>query len=69
MSIIKNNNNDKQKVAFVIDFVSRSGGIEYTRQKMIEYRNEAIEILNSITDANEKIHLQNLVDYVVERKN
>ena len=36
--IVKNNNNDKRKVKFVIDNVKQLGGIEYAQAKMIEYR-------------------------------
>jgi octaprenyl-diphosphate synthase len=69
MGIIKNNNNDKKKVAYVLDFVRNSGGIDYARQKMIQYQTEAIHILNSLNKPNEMIHLKGLVDFVVERKN
>jgi len=69
MSIIKNNNNDKKKVAYVIDFVKAGGGIEYATQKMLEYSQEAADILKGLSNPTESIHLQNLIDYVVQRKN
>ncbi len=68
MSIIKNNNNDKKKVAYVLDFVKHMGGISYATQKMIDYQNDALKILESFTKPNESIHLKNLVEYVVGRK-
>ena len=43
--IIKNENKDPQKVKFVIDAVTASGGIKYATEKMNEYRDEALEIL------------------------
>jgi len=68
MSIIKNNNNDKKKVAYVIDFVKAAGGIEYATQKMYEYSQEAADILISLSKPEESVYLQNLIDYVVQRK-
>lgn len=68
MNIIKNNNNDKKKVAYVIDFVKAAGGIEYATQKMHDYSKEASDILLGLSKPAESIHLQNLIDYVVQRK-
>jgi octaprenyl-diphosphate synthase len=45
--IVKNNNNDKRKVKFVIDHVKQLGGIEYAHAKMIEYRDKALVVLHS----------------------
>ena len=69
MSIIKHNNNDKKKVAYVLDFVKNSGGIEYATQKMLQYQKESSDILASLSKPEGSSYLQNLVDYVVERKN
>ncbi len=68
MSIIKNNNNDKKKVAYVLDFVKNSGGISYANQKMLAYQNEALELLASLAKPEETIPLKNLIEYVVGRK-
>jgi len=69
INIIRNNNNDKKKVAYVIDFVRNNKGIEYATQKMLEYQKESSAILTSLSKPNESVYLQGLVDYVVERKN
>jgi len=69
MSIIKNNNNDKKKVEYVLDFVKRSGGIEYATQKMLQYQEESSVILTTLNKPEESRYLQGLVDFVVERKN
>jgi octaprenyl-diphosphate synthase len=42
INIIKNENTDPKKIQEVTEFVINSPGIEYTRQKMYDYRNEAI---------------------------
>lgn len=69
MRIIKNNNNEKKKVDFVLDFVNNSGGIEYATEKMKHFQKEAIEILKTLPPSEASQNLQNLVDFVVDRKN
>lgn len=66
--IVKNNNNDKAKVKFVIDNVVQYGGIDYAEQKMIEYRDNAITILNSFPPSPAREALEELVRYTTDRK-
>lgn len=68
INIVKNNNNDPQKVAEVIDFVIKSGGIQYAEQKMNEYKNNAINMLSKFPDSPSKASLIGLVKYTTERK-
>ncbi len=67
VNIVKNHNNNPEKVRYVIDRVNHSGGIGYARQKMSEYHNEAIEILSAFPDSPSKNSLKQLVDYTIER--
>jgi octaprenyl-diphosphate synthase len=69
INIVKNNNNDPKKVAEVIDFVIRSGGIQYAEGKMKEYKDKALQLLNEFKDSDAKISLGELVKYTTERKN
>ncbi len=66
--IVKNNNNDKEKVKFVIDNVKAYGGIEYANQKMIEYRDNALLILNSFPPSPAREALEELVRYTTDRQ-
>ena len=66
--IVKNNNNDKQKVKFVIDTVVATGGIEYANKKMMEYRDEALAILNEFENSEVRSALEQLVRYTTDRK-
>ena len=66
--IVKNNNKDKKKIQFVLDTVQNIGGIEYAHQKMIAYRDEALEILNSFEDSEVKKALEQLVRFTTDRK-
>lgn len=65
--IVKNNNNDKQKVKFVIDAVKSNGGIEYAEAKMIEYRDNALAILNSFPATPAREAMEELVRYTTDR--
>jgi octaprenyl-diphosphate synthase len=66
--IVKNNNNDKTKVKFVIDHVVEYGGIEYATQKMIEYRDQSLQILYSFPLSPTRDALEELVRYTTDRK-
>jgi octaprenyl-diphosphate synthase len=67
INIVKNHNTDKDMVAEVIDLVKKSGGIEYTRNKMFEYRDEAMAILHSFPDNDIRSGLETLVRYTTDR--
>lgn len=66
--IVKNNNTDKQKVKWVIDKVTSTGGIKYAEKKMIEYRDEAIAIIDTYPNSDVGNALKDLVRYTTDRK-
>jgi octaprenyl-diphosphate synthase len=68
VNIVKNHNNNPDKVKYVIDKVNQSGGIEYTKEKMKFYHQEALNILHEFPDSESRTALQQLVDYTIERK-
>ena len=68
INIIKNHNTNKKKVDEVISFVQSSGGIEYAKEAMYDYRNRAFEILHTFPDSPSKTSLEELVKFVTERK-
>ncbi|OMP77218.1 MULTISPECIES: polyprenyl synthetase family protein [unclassified Chitinophaga] len=67
INIVKNHNTDKARVEEVITLVKASGGIEYTQQKMFEYRDEAMAILHSFPDSNIRQGLESMVRYTTDR--
>jgi octaprenyl-diphosphate synthase len=67
INIVKNHNTDKDRVAEVIDLVKKSGGIEYTRDKMFQYRDEAMAVLHSLPDNDIRAGLETLVRYTTDR--
>jgi octaprenyl-diphosphate synthase len=66
--ILKNENRRKEKVAFVIEAVKKSGGIAYSQQKMETYRDQALQILYEFPDNEVRQTLEALVRYTTDRK-
>jgi octaprenyl-diphosphate synthase len=66
--IIKNENKNKERVTQAVEIVQRTGGIEYTYQKMIKYRDEALNILNEFDNVPVKKALEELVRFTTDRK-
>lgn len=67
-NIVKRDSKNNKKVQEVIDYVVKSGGIEYATQKMHEYQQDALAILKEFPDNEAREKLQGLVDYVITRK-
>lgn len=67
INLIKNESEKPKKVAEVIDFVKKSGGIEYTMEVMQQYYREAEDILVHFPASVYKTSLQDLVKYTIER--
>lgn len=65
--IIKNENTQKDKVKFVIDSVITTGGIAYATQKMVAFRDEALEILHQFPVSPFRDALEELVRYTTDR--
>ena len=65
---IKKHNRDKKRVKEVINFVKKSGGIEYTISKMNDYKKKAVTILENYPESAYKNSLLTMIDYVVARK-
>ncbi len=68
INIVKNHNNDPEKVSTVISKVNQSGGIDYAKQKMVFYHDKAMQILDEFPDSESKTALKQLVDFTIERK-
>ncbi len=68
INIIKNHNNDFQKVKEVIAFVNKSSGIEYAKTKMTEYKQDALKILDTLPVSDSRDSMVELVNFTTERK-
>jgi len=65
--IIKNENTQKDKVAFVLEEVTKWGGIAYATNKMFEFRDEALSILHEFEESDTRNALEELVRYTTDR--
>ena len=65
---IKNHNKDKKRVKEVIAFVKNNNGLAYAEQKMLQFQQEALQLLVHYPDSPFKKALVLMVNYVIERK-
>jgi len=65
---IKRNNNNAQKVQEIISLVKSTGGLEYSEQKMNDYKVKALNILEKYPNNEAKESLKILVEYATTRK-
>jgi len=66
--IVKNNNQDKEKVKWVIDNVTAIGGIAYATEKMNTYKKDALDILHQFPESPVRQGLEDMVLFVTDRK-
>jgi octaprenyl-diphosphate synthase len=66
--ILKNENKNPKQVKQIIETVRKEGGIKYAEQKMMAYRDEALELLNSFPESAVRNALEELVRYTTDRK-
>jgi octaprenyl-diphosphate synthase len=69
INIVKRHNTDANKVAWLINRVKESGGLEFTQEKMQEYKNKALDLLNDFPNNKAKESLVSLIEYIISRNN
>ena len=65
---VKNHNTNSDRVSKVLEIVKKSGGINYTVEKMKTYQEEALRLLKTFDDNESRKSLELLVNFVIERK-
>ena len=68
INTIKNDNTDLEKVGQVMELVRAKGGIDYAAQKMREYQQQALQLLDAHPDNEARSSLRALVNFVIERE-
>jgi len=68
INIIKNHNEDPQKVQRAIELVIAGKGIEYAHERMMELKDKALKLLEPIEDSAAKAALIGLVEYTTQRE-
>jgi octaprenyl-diphosphate synthase len=65
---VKRHNEKPEKVAEVIDFVRKSGGLNYAQEVMLRYRADAVELLRGFPDSEVRNSMEQLIYFVTDRK-
>ncbi len=68
LKIFRTKNKKSAQINEVIDFVKETGGLDYAVRKMNQFKEEALEILQSFPSSDYRNSLELMVDYVTERK-
>jgi octaprenyl-diphosphate synthase len=67
INLVKNESHIQSKVNEVIDFVKKSEGLEFTKQKMNDYHRAALDLISQCPRNESSQKLGALVDYVIAR--
>lgn len=68
VNLVKNHNEERDKVKEVIAFVKDSGGMQYATKKMYEFQEEAFSILRTLPENSFRTGLEQLVNFTTQRK-
>ncbi len=68
INLVKNHKEDPKKIQEVVDFVLASGGLDYAREVMLKYKDEALALLHSFPESESRDALESLVTFTVNRK-
>ncbi|MCX2478927.1 polyprenyl synthetase family protein [Pedobacter sp. MC2016-15] len=68
INLVKNHNDEPVKIQQIIDFVNQNEGVHYAEQKMLQYQQEAFDILYTFPESDARTGLEQLVRYTTERK-
>jgi octaprenyl-diphosphate synthase len=67
INLVKNHNDDPEKINRIISFVKQAGGLQYAESQMKKYQEEAFEILNTFPEGDARKGLEQLVRFTTER--
>jgi octaprenyl-diphosphate synthase len=67
LTILKKHNENKKKVKRAIEIVVAAGGVAYAHEKMMQLKNEALELISEVPDSQAKNALIGLVEYTTLR--
>jgi len=67
INIVKNHNKDKDRIEEVIKLIYEHGGVAYAQEKMKAYKEEALEILETLPDNPARKSIKALISFTIER--
>ncbi|MCB0479450.1 MAG: polyprenyl synthetase family protein [Crocinitomicaceae bacterium] len=68
INIIKNHNENPKKVKEVVKMVIEAGGVKYAHERMMEIKDQALELIKDVPDSEAKRSLIGLVEYTTKRE-
>src|SRR5205814_6085978 len=68
INIVKNENQNTEKVRWVIDTVRNNGGMKYAAGRMAEYRDEALKLLHQFPESESRKSVEQLIEFTIQRK-
>ncbi len=68
-NIVRNESEKPKKVREVIEYVKKSGGIEYAKQAMDRYFQQSMQMISELPESPYRTSLSQLVQFTIERKN
>ncbi|MFH1160069.1 MAG: polyprenyl synthetase family protein [bacterium] len=68
INTVKNHNTNPERVAQLMEKVRQSGGLDYAREKMMEYRDKSISLIRTFPPGPCRESLEQLVLFTTERK-
>ena len=67
-ALMKKRKKTSKNIDEIVDFVHDKGGMDYAKQNMYEYANQAIEGLEKIPESQARQDFVDLIHYVITRK-
>lgn len=67
ISLVKNHKGNKKELQWIKDFIIQNEGIAYSQKVMLQYKEEAMELIKPFPDSPSKQSLIDLVNYTIER--
>lgn len=68
INIVKRHNTEQKKVDLLMEKVAMTGGIQYAAEKMLEFKNMAIDLLKEFPEGQPRQALEQLIEFTIERK-
>lgn len=68
INLVRRHSEKPEKVREVVDFVRQSGGLEYAREAMRDFRSQAFGLLETFPESPSRQALTQLVTFVTDRK-
>lgn len=66
--LIRRHSEKRPKTKGLVERIRESGGLEYAHKRMLQYRDEALEVLAGFPDSPERNGLEQLLFFTTERK-